>query len=348
MGTKAYFAGLDLVRCAAAFLVLFYHFTYASWMPGGTAQAASLGVAEFKEVSWFSSAGWVGVQIFFVISGFVIAQSAEEKTARQFGIGRIRRLFPSILICASVTALVAFAFDVWSADSLARRYFATLVLWPVGPWIDGVYWTLTIEAMFYAAIFLLVAGGKVSCLEEFAVLLGSISAIYLLAVSKLGFHSTDLHSFWRYGCYFALGMMLWIIVSQGVRPRRLFIAAVFVGAGLLEISGAGLPGAKALGSALWIVSLVVICATTYWRVPGNDWTRRVGLMTYPLYLVHQLVGSAILRLTPWTGKYVALAVAIAATASFAWFVVDVEKPLWRAMAAGVQRVRQLRSQNMPT
>ena len=166
MGTKAYFAGLDLVRCAAAFLVLFYHFTYASWMPGGTAQAASLGVAEFKEVSWFSSAGWVGVQIFFVISGFVIAQSAEEKTARQFGIGRIRRLFPSILICASVTALVAFAFDVWSADSLARRYFATLVLWPVGPWIDGVYWTLTIEAMFYAAIFLLVAGEKSPALKS--------------------------------------------------------------------------------------------------------------------------------------------------------------------------------------
>ena len=72
--------GLDLVRFAAACLVMFFHFGF--WMWAGpaesiTSRAAGVSV-RFPELT-FLSFGRVGVEIFFVISGFIIAYSARTR-----------------------------------------------------------------------------------------------------------------------------------------------------------------------------------------------------------------------------------------------------------------------------
>jgi peptidoglycan/LPS O-acetylase OafA/YrhL len=95
--------------------------------------------------------GWVGVEIFFVLSGFVISYSAMEATPESFFRARFVRLMPTIWLCASVSA-ISILIVHGMVPGLTRAYFNTLILWPTGPWIEGAYWTLPIEIIFYGLV----------------------------------------------------------------------------------------------------------------------------------------------------------------------------------------------------
>ena len=148
---KRFYPGLDLVRFAAALIVTLFHLAYFDWhgVPSDFAMELS-GVG-----STFSS-GWVGVPIFFVLSGFVIAFSATGRTAEQFVKSRVVRLYPSAWICATITAIFIFG-----DPNLIEEYLRSVMLIPVGPWVDVVYWTLGVEIAFYSlvALVLVAAGG---------------------------------------------------------------------------------------------------------------------------------------------------------------------------------------------
>src|SRR6202035_4696902 len=101
------------------------------------------------DFTWF---GWVGVEIFFVISGFVIANSASKSSPVEFLIGRALRLYPAVWICATAT-LIVLVFAHGSSSEFVRPYIRAMLIYPRGPWIDGIYWTLATEIVFYALVF---------------------------------------------------------------------------------------------------------------------------------------------------------------------------------------------------
>lgn len=81
---KATFGGVDILRFLAAVMVMFYHYGFWVWaFPDGVSARATGGIPPHPEMALVGS-GWVGVQIFFVISGFVIAFSAENSTPLRF------------------------------------------------------------------------------------------------------------------------------------------------------------------------------------------------------------------------------------------------------------------------
>jgi peptidoglycan/LPS O-acetylase OafA/YrhL len=84
--------GLDIVRCVAALYVMLYH--YGCWIWAGNNLPGIIG-AQDHWMAPFSWPGWVGVEIFFVLSGFVIAYSAQGNTASGFAKRRIIRLYPT-------------------------------------------------------------------------------------------------------------------------------------------------------------------------------------------------------------------------------------------------------------
>ena len=65
---------------------------------------------------------------------------------------------PAIWIIAPITLAVLFAIQFAPPDESARfKFVRSVLLLPMGPWVDGVYWTLPIEVSFYALVFALLS-----------------------------------------------------------------------------------------------------------------------------------------------------------------------------------------------
>jgi peptidoglycan/LPS O-acetylase OafA/YrhL len=342
--------GLDLVRFAAAAMVMWFHLAYFSWFdpdssPGRIADG-SIYLPTLSASAWW---GWVGVEIFFVISGFVITRSAQGRSAKEFAIGRAVRLYPAVWISATITLVVLLLLG--HTDQLARRYGASMTLFPLGPWVDGVYWTLGVEVAFYGLVWLLLAFSHQKHLPWLLAAIG-VPSIILWGAYAAGFAVPRL-LLSRYaellliphGCFFALGGLLCLRAS--IRGSIKLIAAASLLAGIAAIHSISSRGASGFSSlvpiSVWLLGVGAIWASDHWRegcasLVGRHGgkVRLLGLATYPLYLLHDVSGAAILKITNGLPDLVSLGIAIAA-ATIASFVVAtmLEKPLQRALRNGL-------------
>ena len=114
--------------------------------------------------------GYLGVDLFFLISGFVILVSSDGKSPRQFVISRIVRLYPTYWCCLTVTFLAILLFGRRMFHCRAGQYLANLTMLHSFAGIesmDGVYWSLAVEMKFYLLIFLLVALGQIGRIKYY-------------------------------------------------------------------------------------------------------------------------------------------------------------------------------------
>jgi len=137
---KRQILGLDLLRFAAALLVMWYHLAYGSWtFDAQFCRQIGMDFSVFSGLRPFAEFGWIGVEIFFVISGYVIAFSAESSTAGVFLESRVLRLVPGAWICATLSAL--FLLAIHDPSPILRLYLRTAFsprrrptsLEPIGP-----------------------------------------------------------------------------------------------------------------------------------------------------------------------------------------------------------------------
>jgi peptidoglycan/LPS O-acetylase OafA/YrhL len=312
---KQYFGTVDLVRFAAALLVLLAHLGWSAWVHPLTWQAKLIGQFATESVApmpqmWF---GWIGVEIFFVISGLVIANSAAATSPIGYLKGRILRLYPGVWICATLSAAIC----LWlgARHNLAFHYVGSLVLFPsVHGWISGVYWTLRVEIVFYLLVFIWMLSKPQVSLLWLASILVTLSGLYLAAVS-VGFHgfgkTIDEVLLLRHGTFFALGIALWFLAGRRLQVVALAIVALAIPSCLGEIRLSTLEqhahvvtgGRDILIPILtWLAAVTLIFAgtTRFGSLQlAPKWlartVRTIGLMTYPVYLFHLEVGSFTIR-----------------------------------------------------
>src|SRR6202041_3362715 len=154
---RSYFPWLDLLRFAAALSVAFFHLFFWSW--AGDVRGFDRYIyadVQYPSAAPFTWFGWVGVEIFFVISGFVIANSASRSSPTEFLLGRALRLYPAVWVCATATVLVLVLFGNGPASEFILPYIHAMLLIPkgvTGQWLDVVYWTLAAETAFYGLVF---------------------------------------------------------------------------------------------------------------------------------------------------------------------------------------------------
>jgi peptidoglycan/LPS O-acetylase OafA/YrhL len=343
--------GLDLLRLCAALLVVFYHVYFFSWVEprgdAGISDAVGRFVA-FPAAVPFCSWGWIGVDLFFVISGFVITMSAHGKTMLNFAVGRFARLYPALLCFALLSFVIVLGTGMLPPGRAARALLRTLVLFPQGPWIDGVIWTLTIEALFYAMILFTLlrpngdwlrraSGWMLAGLALFWTLvligdcMGSMAPLRHIASAywaRVIFLST--------GPFFLLGIFGYEAFDRGLNARRGLCIAVATCISLAVIYHTALstegvrnfhqsplvPGAVWLGMTLLCLGSVI--GEMHYR-PGRRAraiARQLGLLTYPLYLVHDIPGGWLLGrlyglgVTPWAAGGLTILAALLASYGF--------------------------------
>jgi peptidoglycan/LPS O-acetylase OafA/YrhL len=317
-------AGLDAVRFCAAILVLFYHLTFFSWNEpiselGG--RAAIGWPVSFPELTPLTSWGWVGVETFFVISGLIIPLSAEGQSAVQFLRGRILRLVPALWFFATVSLLVTFLYSRIDAAQALFLFAKSLVLFPRGPWIDGVYWTLTIEVIFYAVFLIAIIARQIQYLQTFAYIASAlVFCFYFLVVVALvwppipyGLELIAIATAYvsrvallTTGAYFLVGLILYLSFKEGLDRARLaaLSAALFAGCVGIWLNAAGSPGVLAYNQSAfvpviaWLVLVGLIVASLFthsrgmrFRPEARTLLRTLGLATYPIYLLHNIAGA---------------------------------------------------------
>lgn len=337
--------GLDAIRFAAALGVVLYHHAFLSWhepaSPIGVRAAIGVPVA-YPDLVPFTSAGWVGVQIFFTFSGFVILLSAEGRSVTAFLRSRVLRLAPALWFFATLSLGVTLLHASLRPGALLVMYLRSLTLFPQGPWIDGVYWTLTIEVLFYAVIALMIATGMIGRLRGLSILASAcLLGFYGLVVAArldgdLPYAPAILALEQSYearvlllstGPYFLVGINAYLLCRDG--PDRPVLAALVasLGAGAASLwltaegtIAVGLYGmSPATPVVLWLASVGLLALSL--RLHRSGWgsvrldgvARRAGLATYPLYLVHNIAGAFALGLLLRAGvpPSAALAVAVA-------------------------------------
>lgn len=151
---------LDGLRGVAILLVMGFHYFHHLQSPYYKSTLYPYGET-FANVVVFKY-GYMGVELFFIISGFVIAMTLESsKSLLDFAIRRFVRIWPALIFSAVVT----FFLLNWSDApfALTRRQFwpnflPSLTLTPTSLWsgwfpkvdfVTGVYWSLVVEIRFY-------------------------------------------------------------------------------------------------------------------------------------------------------------------------------------------------------
>lgn len=300
--------------------VLLYH--YGSAFPRSASPVATRALAATPlSDNWLAMTwpGWIGVEIFFVISGFVIAISAEGSSRPDFIRRRFLRLAPTAWICATITFAIILLTGVTPLSALASAWVRSMLFWPFGVQIDPVYWTLGIELAFYAAIATTLGQqGSAAKIEAVAASIGVVSTLFWLlvvagAVDPIVPRWAQLLML-QHGCFFALGVTIWAFLDRGISPARLAAFLVFFGTALLAIGGHAIDRCRALGLPIDMITPQFIFALAIGALTGSRYLQPalarlhvgkiapvLGLMTYPLYLVHQDAGAIVIAALRSTG-----------------------------------------------
>jgi peptidoglycan/LPS O-acetylase OafA/YrhL len=360
--------GLDILRFLAASLVVAYHFGFWSWTRGQVLAGSLPGQAPTWAAHFHF--GWVGVEIFFVISGFVIAYTASDTTPASFLRSRFLRLAPASWIAATLVLALRSSIGPSTLSGLLPVYAETLVFWPLNS-IDSVWWTLGIEINFYLLTCLLLRQGRGASLEAVMVTIGLLSGLFWIAAlglqtvlessgGALGvLRDLVLHAegnrelqllLVQHGCLFAFGVVLWKASRFGVTRRRAFAMAALAGACLLEIAGQnGIIARASQMSLSAIPAIVAWCAAagflaisivfndslTRWIGRCGAAVRFAGVVTYPLYLVHYQTGLAVTKLLSPELGLAAVGIGILSAFSCAALVAAFAEPWLRGVLSGL-------------
>ena len=320
---------LDCLRLTAAMGVVLYHYTAFAGSEFWGVPAKEV----FPRLSGITAYGALGVQLFFIISGFVILMSAYGRSVGQFAASRISRLFPAYwtaVILAAVLLLVISPGNLNTVSWADAALNLTMLQQAVNvPSLDGVYWTLWVELLFYVTIALFLWRGMTE-----RKLLAFIFLWPLLGMLSIQADAEMVQALLIpvYSPLFAVGMGIYLIHAYGHNLVRWLAVAVNVLLSCHQTSVGFLPAMShstgqdlSLG-VMWLailafVAVVALITTTPLRHRGWKWMSVAGALTYPLYLVHEMWGWWIIRtvhhaLGPWPS--VALAAAFAVT--LAWLI----------------------------
>jgi peptidoglycan/LPS O-acetylase OafA/YrhL len=312
---------LDVLRGIAALAVVLFHFYSVAVSPIHKELASSLPAI----VDWICEHLYLGVETFFVLSGFVIAFSMNADThhlryALNFILRRSLRLDP--LYWTTMAMMLAFylwqapakwhdfylLYGGWKGLAANMFYLQNLSLYPAASVLD-VAWTLCLEVQFYLAYLLvLVAGHYLGVLTKrrgktvkqvFVVLASSSVGVWSL-VNWMRRPGNDFdHRAWM----FFLGVALYFVVFGDVALRAA-LARLLVFAGLLGFAAWFIYRRDPEGIATLITATAIFTLGITGRLSTFFACRPLffaGKISYSIYLVHLVVGGNLLAiLTKWT------------------------------------------------
>ncbi len=291
---------IDSLRGLAALLVVWLHVAQAYAGLGGD---RPIGGQWLYRIAQDLDVGLVGVVVFFLLSGFVVPSSLRpERPApiADFLVRRVFRIFPTYWLSVPLGAWATHW--LWGRSFGAGTFVVNLALLqdPLGfASAQGVYWTLSVEWIFYFLCIALYLGGFL----HRPVRLGLLAGVLLFVHTAAGFANwwgIALDSFLRFvPLYLSLMLCgtLWRSWINGERSSgvRWLLAGLLLHL-LVVLPAATIPLLGMTGNYAVEVALgvsIFIAGTTRLRIE-NRIGDALGAISYPLYLLHLVVCMPIL------------------------------------------------------
>lgn len=285
---------LDYARLFAAVIVVLFHYTF-----NGIANGKVDSISHIPGLIDVTKYGFLGVELFFMISGYVIFFSAKTRSPSAFAVSRMTRLYPAFWFAVLFTA--AFIM-LWGGDTISvtlPQVLANLTM--IQPLlgfedVDGVYWTLLYELKFYFLVFMVLMLGLQSRLEGlfqlWPVLFAAAWVLNLDTIPYLG----------SYYYYFAAGA-LFAMLKEKTDWKTIVSLLITYGLcvqftvdrtiRMMEPKGFDY---SAIGVALAITACFAFFAYQNTRHAASlrlPFSKLAGGLTYPIYLLHAHFGYLI-------------------------------------------------------
>lgn len=258
--------------------------------------------------------GLFGVALFFLVSGFVIPFSFDKTRGLPFFIGRFFRLTPTYAAGFLLT-LLALQIGQWHFG-VERPYQTNHILVHMIPglrdiaWtpvIDPIVWTLEVEVKFYlicaamgglfarrsklvfiAPVALFLYGLAFPGVSEVLKPIGGYSYTLPLIVDKAA----------PYLIFMFIGVAYNYSIRNALRPQEFMMVVAFLFGILIFLWQKDVPAASAnqIWSYGWAVGVFALAAAIPERFTDNRMLNYFAAISYPLYVVHCLIGYVVLRL----------------------------------------------------
>jgi peptidoglycan/LPS O-acetylase OafA/YrhL len=311
---------IDVFRACSILAVLVFHYTVE-------------GLNFSRDSLWMK--GGLGVQVFFCISGLVITMTALRSNGpSDFAARRFFRIYPTFFLACTVTYLVLALHDPTGYNLKVLDYLGSLTFAPdrLGlKYVDGAYWSLFVEALFYGVVALSLAAFR----ARFWV--GVLGLLVFGAIARPLFSKAiGVLLFAPYSGFFLMGMAGWYAIYERDKLASISLSiGAIICLSLDPLMGFHWP---AIPAALFMLGLLALGVNT--SVGPMAW---IGRCSYPLYLIHQSLGLSLLAdLLAWGWHPL---VALASTIAIAIIIAAavhryVEEPLnkhlmkwWRSQRA---------------
>lgn len=314
---------LDGLRVIAILMVLLYHY-YSRYCIEGYIEYRQIDKSLFHY-------GYLGVQFFFIISGFVITLTL-DKSAGFFDFMKRRwiRLAPAMALCSLLTFLFMTLFDdqhlflksqkisnlIFSNSFMSPDFIQALLGWKFA-YIDGAYWSLWVEINFYIIVAVLFYINRKKLNQNFGILSIFLIICHYVFISKTGENLISpiigdlIYDFMRrwivifniseYILWFFLGMQL----LQLYKFKKIKNLVIFTITFLIQTLLLGLQWQTILFCFLsYFIFLIFIYKPAFLAFLGTPIISRLGVASYAVYLIHENVGVlTIVKLSAYFGNY---------------------------------------------
>ena len=306
------FPEIDFLRFVACASVVIWHFT---------AQRSELLPYGYLVTGPPWNLGWVGVNLFFIISGYVVSHTLlKSYSVRDFILKRLTRIYIPLWLILPIVFLGQYFIpdSIFKNRSSLANLLGSMTLVPPSvlnlpniinfDWLTGVLWTLKVEMVFYILCYILFNFFPHKKIVLYLVLICTLTSILLLVV--LNFNLNYINQIevvlkglgFDYLPWFVLGMLFY---EQKVLRRNLhlmiflflgFALAISVSKKVFSLSyiAESVVVVFIAESAVVVLFVLVVFQNKNSKLVKLKIFQVLGFSSYEMYLIHQGLGIPIL------------------------------------------------------
>ena len=284
---------IQILRAIAAWIVVAHHYVQ---IVHGFSQAT-------PTLAFLSNYGAIGVDIFFIISGFVIylATKNNTTTAMTFAVHRVARILPIYWICTAITAILVLSWPkLIPSTAFELSFFLKSLLFIPSPNPSGigiyplvtVGWTLNFEAVFYLIFFLAIFFGKKNLISMIFIGIFLINTIPAKFIPNIQFYSSTI-------IYeFIIGILIGSFYEKSESKDINIIISVIlfsIGIYLLHAAGGASHDPVKNGIPCALIFISIITQEKYFK--RLKFFKHLGDWSYSTYLFHVIIISISIEFT---------------------------------------------------